>query len=111
MSRRFEMRLSDDLWDRIERARGDVPRATWIKRALESVLGSDAPSTPQDADERAAKVRSSVPTRAPDVEAVRAIADAESPPKLFRCPKATCPHVQDEPGKCPWHPNLTLIES
>ena len=38
MSQRFEMRLSDELVERIDRARGDVPRATWIKKALSVTL-------------------------------------------------------------------------
>lgn len=42
MSQRFEMRLSDELAEQIDAARGDVPRATWIKRTLESALEGHA---------------------------------------------------------------------
>jgi metal-responsive CopG/Arc/MetJ family transcriptional regulator len=38
MIHRVEITLSDHLWDRIEDARGDVPRAAWIKRAIRSQL-------------------------------------------------------------------------
>lgn len=40
---RFEMRLSQEEADRIDRARGETPRATWIKRLLERELRGAAP--------------------------------------------------------------------
>jgi hypothetical protein len=35
MSKRIELTVSEELWDRIEVARGDVPRAAFVKRVLE----------------------------------------------------------------------------
>jgi hypothetical protein len=42
-AKRIEFTVSEELWDQIERARGDVSRARWIKRALESALGEGPP--------------------------------------------------------------------
>jgi predicted DNA-binding protein len=49
VSERFEMRLSTEMWDRIEQARGDMPRATWIKLAIERELNDPQPKEPEDA--------------------------------------------------------------
>jgi hypothetical protein len=37
-SKRVEFTVSDEMWKRIEKVRGDVPRAAWIKRAIEKSL-------------------------------------------------------------------------
>lgn len=39
-ARRIEFTVPEEMWIGIEVARGDVPRAAWIKRALESALGN-----------------------------------------------------------------------
>jgi hypothetical protein len=38
---RMELRLSSDLVKQIDRARGDVPRAVWVRRAVEQALGGE----------------------------------------------------------------------
>lgn len=40
-SRRIEITVPQDTYERIEEARGDVPRAAWIKRLIDEAL-SDA---------------------------------------------------------------------
>src|SRR3954462_1900946 len=45
-SRRFEMRIDENLWSRLEGARGDVPAARFVTRALEAALGVSNPSRP-----------------------------------------------------------------
>lgn len=37
-SKRVELTVPQQTWDRIEAARGDVPRAAFIKRAIEAAL-------------------------------------------------------------------------
>lgn len=37
-AKRIEITVPQTTWDRIERARGDVPRAAFIKRAIEAAL-------------------------------------------------------------------------
>lgn len=37
--RQFAVRVDDDLADRIDEARGDVPRQRWMLRAFEAALG------------------------------------------------------------------------
>lgn len=79
MSQRFEMRLSDELAGRIDKARGDVPRATWIKRAVESALGQVSPADTlgpaarRVGGEGGPTARSSAPSRpsAPSVPGLR----------------------------------------
>jgi hypothetical protein len=39
-SNRLELTLSDEQWDRLDGARGHEPRASFVKRALESALDS-----------------------------------------------------------------------
>jgi hypothetical protein len=36
--KQHSLRLPDGLWDDVEQARGDVPRNTWIIRAMEEKL-------------------------------------------------------------------------
>lgn len=40
MANRLEITLSDEQWDRLDGARGHEPRASFVKRALESALGN-----------------------------------------------------------------------
>lgn len=37
-SKRLELTLSDEVWTRLEKARGHEPRASFVKRALEAFL-------------------------------------------------------------------------
>ena len=39
---RVELRLSADLLEEIDKARGDVPRSVWIRRAIEERLVAQA---------------------------------------------------------------------
>jgi len=39
--RQFAVRVDDELADRIDAARGDVPRQRWMLRAFEAALGPD----------------------------------------------------------------------
>lgn len=34
MNKRIEFTVPEDVWDQIEKHRGDVPRAKWMKRAV-----------------------------------------------------------------------------
>lgn len=38
---RLEIRLSQDLLTKIDAARGDIPRAAWVRRALEAGITQD----------------------------------------------------------------------
>jgi hypothetical protein len=38
---RLEIRMPEDLVERIDRARGLVPRAAWIRQAVEQALGGE----------------------------------------------------------------------
>jgi len=40
MTRRIEITVSEDVWGRLEAARGFEPRASFVKRALVAVLGA-----------------------------------------------------------------------
>lgn len=40
-ARRVEFTVSEETWQRIEKARGDVPRAAWIKLAIQAQLKRD----------------------------------------------------------------------
>ena len=40
-ARRIEFTVSEETWQRIEVTRGDVPRAAWIKRAINDALPSE----------------------------------------------------------------------
>lgn len=46
-ARRIEITVSQELWDRLENARGHEPRASFVKRALESRLSMTFPDVPQ----------------------------------------------------------------
>src|SRR5216117_2461432 len=56
-AKRLELTVSEDLWERIESARGDVPRAAFVKRALEGFVASGAVQEPQPQDNRPRKSR------------------------------------------------------
>jgi hypothetical protein len=58
---RLEMRCGPELLERIDGVRGDVSRARWIERALESAL-SDLPTAPVE------RAPSAPPPRAPGVK-------------------------------------------
>lgn len=40
---RVEITVPQETYEEIERARGDVPRAAWIKRAIEQRLEAEQP--------------------------------------------------------------------
>lgn len=67
---RFELRLPAELLERVDRARGSLPRAAWFRGAAEKALGSDQ-GTPGvqsvDGPDRAVEPRpeSRVPAPAP----------------------------------------------
>jgi hypothetical protein len=44
--RRIELTVSQETWERIEKARGREPRATWIKRAIALALAADPKPPP-----------------------------------------------------------------
>jgi hypothetical protein len=46
MAHRLEITLSDEQNARLEQARGHEPRASYVKRALESALAGPCPGTP-----------------------------------------------------------------
>lgn len=76
-ARRIELTLSQERWEQLEAARGHEPRASFIKRALESALSDDGrtldkpalrrPANPSTADNGppASIGKSSAPSRAP----------------------------------------------
>lgn len=41
MAKRVEITVSEDVWVRLESARGHEPRASFVKRALEKALGTE----------------------------------------------------------------------
>lgn len=48
MTRRIEFTVSDEIAQQYDEARGDVPLAAWIKRALEQALaGAGSPANPR----------------------------------------------------------------
>lgn len=71
MVRRLEITLSQEAWDRLEAARGHEPRASFVKRALESALSGSAPKGVPGEDARVSPDRlksddsSSASSRAP----------------------------------------------
>ena len=44
-ARRIEFTVSEETWQRVEAARGDVPRAAWIKRAIRDSLPDEEAET------------------------------------------------------------------
>jgi hypothetical protein len=44
-TKRIEFTVSEETWERIETARGDVPRAAFIKRTIEDRLGHKGTTT------------------------------------------------------------------
>lgn len=77
---------------RIDEARGDVPRARWVERAIERKLAVYEP-TPGEV------------LAAPDgvtFERVREAVDAA----VGHCPKATCSAAGLIGEPCPLHPNM-----
>lgn len=54
MTRRLEITVSEETWGRLELARGHEPRASFVKRALESALGKmeDQPPRPREGSDR-----------------------------------------------------------
>jgi hypothetical protein len=47
-ARRVEITLSEPVWDRLESARGHEPRASFIKRALDTALSGQATYSRKD---------------------------------------------------------------
>ena len=43
-ARRVEITVSEETWNEIEAARGDMPRAAWIKQALRAALDREGSS-------------------------------------------------------------------
>jgi metal-responsive CopG/Arc/MetJ family transcriptional regulator len=85
MSVRFEMRLDDDLLRRIETARGAVPRAAWIKLAIEEALGNDSAKAARESVKRASEV-------------------------VYRCPVDGCRSEMPRPGfKCKPHDRELVV--
>ena len=41
------LRLEEDLLERVDKIRGDIPRSRWLVRLIESGLSSESPSAPQ----------------------------------------------------------------
>jgi hypothetical protein len=39
MARAMSLRFPDELWERMERARGDVPRERWVRQKVVDALG------------------------------------------------------------------------
>jgi hypothetical protein len=80
-ARRIEITVSEGTWDRLNAARGHEPRASFVKRALESALGSvipadaSGPVAARDRGEGVPNARSSAPSRtsAPTVKPARAL--------------------------------------
>jgi hypothetical protein len=61
-ARRVEVTFDQGLWDRLEGARGHESRASFVRRALESALGSKENGGPSGA---VASRAASAPSRAP----------------------------------------------
>lgn len=99
MAVRVEFTVPDELYERLESARGHEPRASFVKRALESALaGSGAPA---EVAPVSARPSSAAPTRTP-ASATDAYVRARQ--KSYGlcpdCGKANGVHK----GDCPQHP-------
>lgn len=102
MTRRLEITVSEETWDQLNVARGHEPRASFVKRALESALAHTG--SPGE-DSRPAPSRASVPTPR-ERQAVTNIAEAVLPKtaaKAYSCPKPNCIYMSDSPGVCVHH--------
>ena len=48
MKKSMSIRWDEELLERVDEARGDVPRARWIQRAIEEKLERDAEESPDE---------------------------------------------------------------
>lgn len=67
MTRRIEITVSEETWDALNAARGHEPRASFVKRALESALGlpSQGGAPGSGGESRGPGVSTPAPSRAP----------------------------------------------
>lgn len=81
MSQRFEMRLSDDLAAAIDEARGDQPRATWIKKAIAVALAisGEGGALEKTLGEHATTAETPMATGVPGASGVAAPASPRAP--------------------------------
>jgi hypothetical protein len=80
---RFLMTLPLEIWEQVERARGEIPRTQWVEAAIRRVLSPES-------QEWRATVRATRQRRAP----------AGPSPE----PEVRETQIGDErPGGCPWH--------
>ena len=85
-AKRIEITVSEGTWDRLELARGHEPRASFVKRALESALSGLGPGTPvavssprgSGSVEEVAPTESSAPSRAPVRDVMKALDESLS---------------------------------
>jgi len=105
MSVRFEMRVDDELMARIEAERGAIPRAAWIKLAIEQALGNGSAEAARESVKRGSEVAQ----MAPEVP----WADPKPlPPRTGEkhvCPTPGCKASYEGPGaKCTRHDKVLV---
>lgn len=112
-SKRLEITVSEDTWERLEELRGHEPRASFVKRALESALEfEERLPVPPEPYKRAPSEPSPKPVVSKSREGSRrrppAPVEAGVPTESFvgKCPKATCQQAGLVGGTCPDHRNL-----
>lgn len=96
--KRLEIRISEDLLTQVDRARGEVKRAAWVKDALRKAL---------PVLEARPEVQSGPPPRVFERATEREVVSLT----MFRCPVAGCPRrMRSAAAKCPEH-GRTVVEA
>lgn len=87
------MTVSQELWDQVESARGVVPRAKWVKLALEAFLAPKRLDPRVDKVATALEARDAVRDRNQQVQAAR---PQVARPQFVRARTLVSPEIQSE---------------